>query len=102
MASHHEMVEAHLQKVLLMEDYERAVVARIRQGGGVALAALQLCTSLDFHQVALGVPDHAWQVERAELVSSFAAAAATIIATVNVEDILHGGGQGPWVVPRVF
>jgi competence protein ComGF len=32
-ASCHEMEEARLQEVLLMEDNERAVVARIRQGG---------------------------------------------------------------------
>ena len=33
--------------------------------------------------------------EQSELVSDFAVAVATIVATVNVEDILRGGGQGP-------
>ena len=39
-ASHHEMEEAHLQEVLLMEDHECMVVAIIHQGADVALAAL--------------------------------------------------------------
>jgi hypothetical protein len=39
-ASCHEIEEACLWEVLLMEDRERAVLAEIRQGGGVALAAL--------------------------------------------------------------
>jgi hypothetical protein len=37
-----------------MEDHERMVVARIWQGVSVAFAALQLCTSQDFCQVAPG------------------------------------------------
>jgi hypothetical protein len=41
--SRHEVEEACLWEVLLMEDHERAVVAGIRQGAGIALAALQLC-----------------------------------------------------------
>jgi hypothetical protein len=44
-ASHHEMEEARLWEVLLMEDHERVVVARVQQRASVALAALQLCTS---------------------------------------------------------
>jgi hypothetical protein len=68
------------------------VVARIRQGAGIALAALQLHTGQDFPQVA---PDHVGQAERVELVGGFAAAVASIVATVNVEDIVRGGGQGP-------
>jgi hypothetical protein len=36
------------------------------------------------------------------MVSDFVAAAAAVMATVNVDDILRGGGQGPYVVPRVF
>ena len=40
-ASHHEMEEDHLREVfLMMENRERAVVARVRQGAGVALATL--------------------------------------------------------------
>ena len=42
-----------------------------------------------------GFSYHTGQAERAELVSDFAVAVATIVATVNVEDILRGGGQGP-------
>ena len=38
-------------------------------------------------------PDHTVQAEWAELVIDFTVAA--IVATVNVEDILHGSGQGP-------
>lgn len=56
------------------------------------------CTSAqgqDFRQVAPRFPDHAGQAERVELVGNFAAAAAAIVAAVDVEDILHGGGQGP-------
>jgi hypothetical protein len=39
--------------------------------------------------------DHAEQEERAELVGDFIAVVATIVATMNMEDILRGGGQGP-------
>jgi hypothetical protein len=45
--------------------------------------------------VALGSPDHAEQVKRAELVGDFATSATAFVVTVNVKDILHGGGQGP-------
>jgi hypothetical protein len=37
-----------------------------------------------------------------ELVGSFATAAAAIVATVDVEGILYGGGCGPFDVPEVF
>jgi hypothetical protein len=94
-ASYHETEEARLREVLLMEDRERAVVAKIRQGASVALAALQLSTGRDFHQVAPRFLDHASQVERAELVGGFTATAAAVVVAVNVEDILHGGGQEP-------
>jgi len=43
--------------------------------------------------VAPRFPDHARQAEWAELVGDFAATAATIVATIDVEDILRGGGQ---------
>jgi len=78
-----------------MEDHERAVVAKIRQGADVALAALQLRTGQDFHQVAPRFLNHARQAEQVELVGGFAAMMAMVVATVNVEDILRGGGQGP-------
>ena len=57
-----------------MEDHEQAMVARSRRRPRRRAAA---------HR-----PGH-------PLVSDFAAATAVIVSTVNVEDILHGGGQGP-------
>ena len=92
MASHHKTKEAHLWEVLLMDDREREVVARILQGASIALTALQLRTSRDFHQAAAGFSDHASQAEHAELVGGFAAATAAIMATINMEDILRNGG----------
>jgi len=41
-----------------------------------------------------GFSDHTGQAERAELVGDFAAAAA-IVAVMDMEDILHDGGLGP-------
>ena len=79
----------------MMEDRECMVVARVWQGVGVALAVLQLCTSQDFHQVVPRFLDHAGQAERAKLIDDFAATAVVIVAIIDVEDILHGGGQGP-------
>jgi hypothetical protein len=38
--------------------------------------------------------DQASLAERAKLVGGFAAVAAAVMAAVNVEDILHSGGQG--------
>ena len=43
-----------------MEDHEQCVVARIQHGASVALAAMQLCTSQDFHRVEPGFSGHAW------------------------------------------
>jgi translation elongation factor EF-G len=83
-ASHHKTEEARVREILLMEDRECAVVARIRQGTIVALVALQLCTDQDFCRVASGFPDHASQAEQVEMVGRFATAAA--------RDILHSGG----------
>jgi hypothetical protein len=57
-ASHHETKEARLWEVLLMEDHEHVVVLEIRQGAGIAPAALQLHTDRDFHQVAPRFLDH--------------------------------------------
>jgi hypothetical protein len=42
-----------------------------------------------------GFLGHAGQVERTELVGDFTATTTTVMATVNVEDILRSGGQGP-------
>ena len=78
-----------------MEDRERVVVAGIQYGASVALTTLQLCTDQDFHRVVPGFLDHAGQVERVELVSGFVAAAAIVFAMVDMEEILHGSGQGP-------
>jgi len=78
-----------------MEDCERAMVLGIRQGAGVALAAMHLRTGQDFRRVEPGFLGLARLAEQSELVSDFAVAVATIVATVNVEDILRGGGQGP-------
>jgi hypothetical protein len=39
--------------------------------------------------------DHVRLEERVALVGDFATAVAAIVATVNVEDILRGSGQGP-------
>jgi cephalosporin-C deacetylase-like acetyl esterase len=75
-----------------VEDHERAVVAGIRQGAGVALAAMQLRVRLDLHWVAPGFPEFVEQEKRVELVNDFAAASAAVVAAMNVEDILHGGG----------
>ena len=53
-----------------------------------------------------GFLGHVGQAERAELVGDFADVAdaimAAVVATMNMEDILHDGGQGPSVVPRAF
>ena len=56
---------------------------------------MQLRTGQDLRRMELGFPNHAGQEERVELVGDFTATAATIVATVNKEDILRGGGQGP-------
>ena len=46
-----------------------------------------------------GFSDH---VGQAKLVDDFAAAVATIVAIMDVEDILRGSGQGPQVVPSIL
>jgi hypothetical protein len=94
-ASRHETEEAHLWEVLKMVDHERAVVVGVWQGASVALATLQFCTGQDFQWVAPRFSDHARQAEPAKLVGDFAVAAAAVVALVNMEDILCGGGQGP-------
>jgi hypothetical protein len=39
--------------------------------------------------------DYASQAKRAELVGGFAVVAATVVAAVDMEDILRDDGQGP-------
>ena len=39
--------------------------------------------------------DFSRQAERVELVADFAATTAAVVAAMDVEDILRGGGQGP-------
>lgn len=41
-----------------------------------------------------GFPDHVGQAKRAELFGDFTAVVA-VVATMNMEGILHGIGQGP-------
>lgn len=53
---------------------------------------MQLRVRMNLHRVAPGFPKDVKQEERAELVDDFAATAAVVVATVDVEDILHGGG----------
>lgn len=49
-----------------------------------------------------GFHGHAGQAEQADLVDDFAAAVAAVVATMDVEDILCGGGRGPYVVLGVL
>jgi hypothetical protein len=56
---------------------------------------MQLRIGQDFRWVAPGFLGHAGQAKQAKLVGDFAAAVATVVAIVNVEDILRDGGQGP-------
>jgi hypothetical protein len=91
-ASRHEVGEAHLSEVLLTEDLECMMVAGIRQGVGVALATMQLRTGVNLRRVTPGFLEHARQEERTAWVNDFAAAADTIVAVVDVEEILHDGG----------
>ena len=56
---------------------------------------MQLPTGQDFRRVEPRFLGHTEQAERAELVGDFATTVVTIVAAVNVEDILCGSGQGP-------
>ena len=58
MASRYEEEAARLRGFIIAEDRERAVVAGIWQGVGVALAAMQLRTRMNLHQVMPGFPEH--------------------------------------------
>ena len=57
-ASCHEGEAARLRGFIIAEDHERAVVARIQQGAGVALAAMQLWTRVNLRRVAPRFPEH--------------------------------------------
>jgi hypothetical protein len=91
-ASRHEEEAAHLRGFILVEDHEWVVVAGIWQGASVALAAMQLWIRVNLRRVAPGFPEHVRPGQRAELVKDFATAADAIVAAVDVEEILHGGG----------
>lgn len=73
-----------------MKDRERAVVTGIRQGAGVTLAAAQLRICQDLHGVEPRFSGPTTQAEQVKLVGGFAAAA--VMADVDVEGILRGGG----------
>jgi hypothetical protein len=62
-ASHHEEEVACLWGFIIAEDRERAVVAGIQQGAGVALATMQLWTEVNLRRVTPGFPKHARQEE---------------------------------------
>ena len=68
------------------------MVAGIQQGASVALATMQLWTEVNLHRVVPGFPEDAGQEERTARVNKFAAAADAVIAAMDVEEILHGGG----------
>ena len=68
------------------------VVVGIRQGATVALTAMQLRTKVNLHRVVPRFPEHVRPGERVELVNDIATTADAIIADVDVEEILHGGG----------
>ena len=46
---------------------------------------------MNLHWVMPGFPEHTRQEKQTAWVNDFAAAADAIIATVDVEEILHGG-----------
>ena len=52
--SHHEEEAARLWGFIIAKHHERVVVARIQQGVGVTLAAMQLWTRINLHQVTPG------------------------------------------------
>lgn len=93
-AARHEAEVARLRETISVEDHERAMVVGIWLGAGVGLAAMQLRTEMDLRRATPGFRDHVGQEERTELVGDFITA-ATVVATVNMEDVLRGAGQGP-------
>jgi hypothetical protein len=53
---------------------------------------MQLRTRVNFHQVVPGFPKRVRPEEQAELVKNFATATDTIVAAMDVEEILRSGG----------
>ena len=92
MASHLEEEAAHLRGFIVVEDHERAMVARTRQGASVTLASMQLWTGMNLCRVTPRFPEHTRQEERMTRVNDFAAAADVVVAVVDVVEILCGGG----------
>lgn len=90
--SHHEAEAARLRVFIAAEDHERVTMAGIRQGAGVALAAMQLRVRMDLRRVVPRFPERVGQEERRARVNDFAAAADAVVAAVDVEEILRGGG----------
>jgi hypothetical protein len=74
----------------VVEDRERAVVVGIRQGANVILAAMNLQTGVNLHRVVSGFLEHVRLEERAELVNDFAATTDAVVATVDIEEVIHG------------
>lgn len=56
----------------------------------------------DLRGVEPGFSDCIRQAERVKLVGGFIAVVAAIVATMDVEGILRGGGCGSYDVPRVI
>ena len=67
-------------------------MAGIWHGANVALAAMQLRTGVNLHRVVPGFPERFRPEERAELVNNFATTTDTIVAVMDVEEVIHGDG----------
>jgi hypothetical protein len=87
--SPHEEV-ARLRGFIMAEDREWVVVAGIRQGVSVALVAMQLRIEVNLHWVVSGFADRVRLKERAELVNDFTTTADTIVAAMDVEEVIRG------------
>ena len=90
--SYHEEEAARLRGFIMVKDRERAVVVGILQGASVALAAMQLWTRVNLHRVVPRFSERICPEEWAELVNDFAAATNTVVAAVDVEEVIHGDG----------
>lgn len=62
------------------------------EGASVTLAAMLLRTRMNIRRVTPGFPEHTGQEEQTTRVNDFAAAADAVVATMDVEEILHDGG----------
>ena len=83
---------ACLRGFIIAKDREQAVVAGIRQGADVTLAAMQLRTRLNLRWVVPGFSERVRPKEQAELVNDFATAVDSVIAIVDVEEVIRGDG----------